>query len=178
MARCWEMSTLPAGYIPQCKMTSASSCMGHWVSLCVNCCSTIYILANAVRPSDNRRLDDTPFGAETFSWQDQVHSWKAGPGEVMTAENLLSQDETLITVLWIFGKTKQLHKMTTASTQNYNFSPGKFCWKVFILRICLVLQKDNTTLVIASVRLRTQISESSKSINFAEKLGLRLIKNG
>ena len=23
-----------------------------------------------------------------FSWQDQVHSWKAGPGEVMTEENL------------------------------------------------------------------------------------------
>ena len=23
-----------------------------------------------------------------FSWQDPVHSWKAGPGEVMTVENL------------------------------------------------------------------------------------------
>jgi len=28
------------------------------------------------------QLDDTAFGAVTFSWQDPVHSWKAGPGEV------------------------------------------------------------------------------------------------
>ena len=34
------------------------------------------------------RLDDTAFGAGTFSWQDPVHSWKAGPGEVMIVENL------------------------------------------------------------------------------------------
>ena len=32
--------------------------------------------------------DATAFGAETFSWKDPVHSWKAGPVEVMTAENL------------------------------------------------------------------------------------------
>ena len=31
--------------------------------------------------------NDTTFGAGTFSWQDPVHSWKAGPGEVMTVEN-------------------------------------------------------------------------------------------
>ena len=47
---------------------------------------TISILANTVRPSVDRRLDDTAFGAETFLWQDQVHSWKAGPGEVMTVK--------------------------------------------------------------------------------------------
>ena len=34
----------------------------------------------------NRRSDDTTFGTETFSWQDPIHSWKAGPGEVMTVE--------------------------------------------------------------------------------------------
>ena len=34
-------------------------------------------------------MDDTAFGPETFSWQDPVHSWKAGPGEVMIMENLL-----------------------------------------------------------------------------------------
>ena len=53
---------------------------------------TISILANTVRPSVNRRLDDTAFGVGTFSWQDPVHSWKAGPGdcEVMTMENLNS----------------------------------------------------------------------------------------
>ena len=30
---------------------------------------------------------DTAFGAGTLTWQDPVHSWKAGPGEVMTVEN-------------------------------------------------------------------------------------------
>ena len=30
----------------------------------------------------------TRFGAGTLTWQDPVHSWKAGPGEVMTEENL------------------------------------------------------------------------------------------
>ena len=50
---------------------------------------TISILANTVRPSVDHRSDDTAFGAGTFSWQDPVHSWKAGPGEVMTVENLL-----------------------------------------------------------------------------------------
>ena len=50
--------------------------------------TTISILANTVRPSVDRRSDDTAFGAETFSVQDPVHSWKAGPSEVMTVENL------------------------------------------------------------------------------------------
>ena len=50
--------------------------------------ATIFILANTVRPSVDRRLDDTAFRAGTFSWQDPVHSWKAGPGEVMTVEIL------------------------------------------------------------------------------------------
>ena len=30
---------------------------------------------------------DTAFGAGTLTWQDPVHSWKAGSGEVMTVEN-------------------------------------------------------------------------------------------
>ena len=51
--------------------------------------ATISILANTVRPSVDLRSDDTAFRAGTFSWQDPVHSWKAGPGEVMTVENLL-----------------------------------------------------------------------------------------
>ena len=50
--------------------------------------TTISILANTVRPSVDCRSDDTAFGAGTFSWQDPVHYWKAGPGEVMTVENL------------------------------------------------------------------------------------------
>ena len=49
---------------------------------------TISILANTVRTSVDHRLDDTTFGAGTFSWQDPVHSWKAGPGEAMNVENL------------------------------------------------------------------------------------------
>jgi hypothetical protein len=49
---------------------------------------TIFILANTVRPSVDPRSDDTAFGAGTFSWQDPVHSWKTGSGEVMTLENL------------------------------------------------------------------------------------------
>ena len=31
--------------------------------------------------------DGITFGAGTLTWQDPVHSWKAGPGEVMTVEN-------------------------------------------------------------------------------------------
>jgi hypothetical protein len=48
--------------------------------------ATISILANTIRPSVNRSLDNTASGVVTFSWQDPVHSWKAGPGEVMTVE--------------------------------------------------------------------------------------------
>ena len=32
--------------------------------------------------------DDTIIWAGTLTWQDPVHSWKAGPGEVITMENL------------------------------------------------------------------------------------------
>ena len=47
---------------------------------------TISILTNT--QSDHlfiaeRMILDTAFGAVAFSWQDPVHSWKAGPGEVM-----------------------------------------------------------------------------------------------
>ena len=49
--------------------------------------ATISIRANTVRPFVDHWSDDTAFGAGTFSWQDPVHSWKAGPGEVMTVEN-------------------------------------------------------------------------------------------
>ena len=59
--------------------------------------ATISILANTVRPSVDHRSDDTAFGAETFSWQDPVHSWKAGPGEVMT--DLLSSYGTFVSFL-------------------------------------------------------------------------------
>ena len=47
---------------------------------------TISMLTYTVRPSVDRRLDDTAFGAGTLSWQGPVHFWKAGPGEVMTVK--------------------------------------------------------------------------------------------
>ena len=48
--------------------------------------ATISILANTVKPSVDGKLDDTAFKVGLFSWQDPVHSWKAGPGEVMTGK--------------------------------------------------------------------------------------------
>ena len=48
--------------------------------------ATISILANTVGPSVDCRFDDTAFSVGTFLWQDPVHSWKAGPDEVMTVE--------------------------------------------------------------------------------------------
>ena len=33
---------------------------------------------------------DTAFGAGTLTWQDPVHSWKAGPCEVMIVENYIT----------------------------------------------------------------------------------------
>ena len=65
--------------------------------------ATISILANTVRPSSDRKSGDTAFGAGTFSWQDPVHSWKAGPGEVMNVENLfiyLDAIEYVLPVAW------------------------------------------------------------------------------
>ena len=53
--------------------------------------ATISILANTIKPSVDHGLDDAAFRAETFSWQDPVHSQEAGPGEVMTVENLMIQ---------------------------------------------------------------------------------------
>ena len=62
--------------------------------------ATISIWANTVRPSVNRRPDDTAFGGGTFSWQDPVHSWKAGPGlnGIMTVENLFILGGTHINI--------------------------------------------------------------------------------
>ena len=37
-------------------------------------------------------LNDTAFGVGTFSWQDPVHSWRAGPGEVITVGDKFWRD--------------------------------------------------------------------------------------
>jgi hypothetical protein len=42
--------------------------------------------------------DDTAFGAGTLTWQDPVHSWKAGPGEVMTVENLFMKTGVILLI--------------------------------------------------------------------------------
>jgi hypothetical protein len=92
------MSTLPAGYFKQRKVTSARSsgslgllelAMALVTTIGMRFLKvwTISILANTVRPPVDCRLDDTAFGAGTFSWQEQVHSWKAGPDEIITVEN-------------------------------------------------------------------------------------------
>ena len=69
---------------------------------------TISILANTVRPSVDHRWYDTAFGAGTFSWQDPVHSWKAGPGEVMTVEKqqhilMIDSEQLLCNMLYIYS---------------------------------------------------------------------------
>ena len=62
--------------------------------------TTISILANTVRPSVDRRSDETAFGAGTFSWQNPVHSWKAGPGEVCGKQT--NKSMTLATLSFSF----------------------------------------------------------------------------
>ena len=57
--------------------------------------ATISILANTVRPSVDCRSDDTAFGAGTFSWQDPVHAWKAGPGEVMDIDMVMDCEKKI-----------------------------------------------------------------------------------
>ena len=95
------MSTLRAGYIPQRKVTSASSSgslgfIMNFHCVCVKCCRMVDSVPrwqlSLSRPIQSDHLliadyDDTVFGAGTLTWQNPVHSWKAGPGEVMTVEN-------------------------------------------------------------------------------------------
>ena len=97
MARCWEMSTLPAGYIPSTKWHRQTA-VGHWVSLCVWSVVgwlIVYQDGNYLYPGQYSQticwlqIRWYRLRAGTFSWQDPVHSWKAGPGEVLTVENLL-----------------------------------------------------------------------------------------
>ena len=58
--------------------------------------ATISIQASTVRPSVDPRSDDTTFGAGTFTWQDPVHSLKAGPGKVMTVEKIFTENLSII----------------------------------------------------------------------------------
>ena len=64
--------------------------------MCVKCCRMVDSVPrwqlSLSRPIESDPLsiadcEDTAFGAGTLTWQDPVHSCKAGPGEVMTVEN-------------------------------------------------------------------------------------------
>ena len=48
MARCWEMATLPAGYIPQRKVPSASSSGSLGFIVCVQCCRMVDSVIHAL----------------------------------------------------------------------------------------------------------------------------------
>ena len=93
---------------------------------------TISILANTVRPSGDRRSDDTAFGAGTFSWQDPVHSWKAGPGEVMTVENLFD----FYRAMWIV-----FHTNLKVCTEVQSFLPNQFAGVILIFEIFNFINK-------------------------------------
>ena len=47
----------------------------------------------------------------TFLWQDPVHSWKAGPGEVMTVEKQTNKQKHYLKIILIcpkkLGRTRQ-----------------------------------------------------------------------
>ena len=77
--------------------------------------ATISIFANTVRPSVDRRSNDTIFRAGTFSWQDPVHSWKAGPGEVMTVEKHSAPLSDLLVNPWL-NKSKRVFSSGGART--------------------------------------------------------------
>ena len=73
LARFREMSTLPAGYILQCKVTEASSSGTLAFIMCVKCCRMVDSVQDGdyrypgqymtVRPSVDCRSDDTAVGA-------------------------------------------------------------------------------------------------------------------
>ena len=70
---------------------------------------------------------------------------------------LISQAETIINLERPFGKTEQIHRMTTIFTQKNNFfHPGTF-WVKILWFFFLVLPKGQTTVIIVSAWLRTQI---------------------
>ena len=60
--------------------------VGHWVSLCVKCCrmATISILANTVRPSVDRRSDDT-----AFEWEHSHSKTQYIPGKQVLVRSWL-----------------------------------------------------------------------------------------
>ena len=64
--------------------TFCSAKCHYWVSLCDSVDSS----SQNSQPFFDCISDNTAFRAATLSWQDPVHSWKTGPSEVITVENL------------------------------------------------------------------------------------------
>ena len=88
MARCWEMSTLPSGYIPQRKVTLVSSSGSLGFIMNFHCewsvvgWLIVYQDSNYLYPGQysqticrSQYVMILPSGREYYS----VHSWKAGP---------------------------------------------------------------------------------------------------
>ena len=79
---------------------------------------------------------------------------------------VLSQAENIITVVWTFRKTWQIHKMTTISTENDSQDHVEYWFRIgSILWICLVLQKGHTSVVTLSQPNSKIKYESSESVN-------------
>ena len=87
--------------LPPPKIQYGGECFILWkyyvfTKTILNYCSkmaTISILANTVRPYVNCRSDNTTFRA--------VHSWRAGPGEVMTVEKQTNKQKHYLKIILI-----------------------------------------------------------------------------
>ena len=74
-----------------------------------------YFATNGIPASDHLSIadyDDTAFGAETLTWQDPVHSWKAGPGEVSVCRfksQLYLLPSSGISIVWRADSWRRRH---------------------------------------------------------------------
>ena len=106
VTRCREMVTLPAGYIPQCKMTLRywQSVEGHWVSLCVwsdvgwlivyQIGDYLYLGRHSQTISGHRRWMILPWGREYSSTFLGSRSW------LENKQTLIFIDLSLVISTW------------------------------------------------------------------------------
>ena len=94
MARCWEMSTLPAGYILQCKVTLVSSSGFHCVWSVVGWLIVYQDGDYLYSGQYSQTICRSQIGwyllqsRNILKARPSTYSWKAGPGDVMTVKNL------------------------------------------------------------------------------------------
>ena len=119
MATCWEMSTLPAGYIPQRKVTLESSRGSLGFIVCVKSCRMVdsaprwqLSLCQYSQTICRSQIGWYRLWGETFSWQDPIHSWKAGPGCGKQTEVFCNIEEP-----------------RTFELKDWNFARMRFCIK-------------------------------------------------